>query len=105
MRVHWLILRRPVSPSWEISSNLGMALVRSWITIEAVIYGERPTKIIENEVSPPPEIRLRKLPKSDLSIRFLTASLKVVGSPRGTGICAKILYANKIPKMMNDYLH
>ena len=54
------------------------------------MYGEIPTRIIEKEVRPPPEIRSMKLPKSDFAIRLLTASLKVVGSPSGTGMWAII---------------
>ena len=37
---------------------------------------------------PPPEMRLIKLPKSELLIRLAIASLKVAGSPRGTGMWA-----------------
>ena len=56
--------------------------------MDPVIYGESPTKIILNEANPPPEIKFKKLEKSDFSIKFDTASLKVAASPIGTGICA-----------------
>ena len=52
------------------------------------MYGERPTRIILNEARPPPEIKFKKFEKSDFSIKFETASLKVEASPIGTGICA-----------------
>ena len=42
--------------------------------------------MIENEASPPPEIRFKKPEKSDFEIKFVTASLKVFASPIGTGI-------------------
>ena len=77
MRVHWLILRRPVSPSLLSSSMRGIAFVRSCITIDAVMYGERPTRIIERLVKPPPEMRLMKPPRSVPLINLSTAPLNV----------------------------
>ena len=52
------------------------------------MYGESPTRIIENEASPPPEIKFKNPEKSDFEIRLETASLKVFASPIGTGIWA-----------------
>ena len=56
--------------------------------MEEVMYGESPTKIMEKEARPPPEIKLIKPVKSDLEIKLETASLKVLASPIGTGMCA-----------------
>ena len=68
------------------------------------MYGEIPTRIILNEVKPPPEIKLMKLPKSDFSSRLSIASLKVAASPSGTGIWASMRYAIKILKIINRRL-
>src|SRR3546814_5579161 len=38
MRDHWVILRRPDSPSFWIALRLGMICTSSWITIEAEMY-------------------------------------------------------------------
>ena len=88
IRVHWLIFRLPLSPSFESSSSRGIAFVSNCITIEPVIYGDKPTNIILNDASPPPEIKFKKFEKSDFSIKLETASLNVEASPIGTGICA-----------------
>ena len=56
--------------------------------MEEVMYGESPTKIMEKEARPPPEIKLMNPVKSDFEIKLETASLKVLASPIGTGMCA-----------------
>ena len=62
------------------------------------MYGESPTRIMEKEARPPPEIKFKKPEKSDFEIRLETASLKVLASPIGTGICASKRYATIMPK-------
>ena len=99
--VHWLILRRPVSPSFDNSSSDGIALVSNCTTIEPVMYGDKPTNIILNDANPPPDIKFKKFEKSDFSSKLFTASLKVDASPIGTGICASSLYATNIPSIIN----
>ena len=48
------------------------------ITIDAVMYGDRPTSRIEKFVRPPPEMRLIKPPKSVPLIKLSIACLNVV---------------------------
>ena len=47
-RVAWFNLRRPTSPCFDHSTNFGtISICKSWITMEAVIYGETPMAKIE----------------------------------------------------------
>ena len=39
MRDHWVILRRPDSPSFWIAFRLGRICTSNWMTIEAEMYG------------------------------------------------------------------
>src|SRR5579884_384203 len=55
MRVYWLILLRPYSPSLESSSSRGTIGTSSCMTIDDVMYGYTPIATIEKVCNDPPE--------------------------------------------------
>ncbi len=59
--VYWLIFFLPYSPSLLRFSSLGSAFVSNCIMMDALIYGPRPTSMIEKLARAPPDRTLIKL--------------------------------------------
>ena len=74
----------PSSPSFCISSNAGIAIVRSWMIMEEVIYGVTFNAKIDICVKEPPVNELRKLFASPSALSKYSL-IATVFSP-GTGI-------------------
>ena len=61
MRVYWLILFRPYSPSLLRRSRAGIVWLSRVMMIEALMYGFTPSATTLNRDSPPPEKRSSRL--------------------------------------------
>ena len=91
-RVHWFILRRPLSPSFCIFWKYGTIVPMSWMMIEAVMYGMTPSAKIAALPNAPPE-KTSNRPRSPLPSSWLAYAEP---SPRALGLMPGI--TTKLPK-------
>ena len=94
--VYCAIFFLPSVPSLDSLSSAGIAIVRSWSMIEAVMYGVILSANIVKLLNAPPENRLNRA-KSPVSLSNVCARISL--SMPGTGICEPILKINSIARV------
>src|SRR5687768_6315336 len=100
MRVYWLILLRPYSPSLVRRSSAGIVWLSSVMMIEALMYGFTPSATTDSRARPPPEKRSSRLSSWLL---FRTA-VSCSWSTPGSGTCARNRNTTSIPSVKRSLL-
>ena len=82
--MYWFSFLRPLSPSFFSASRVGDTAVKSWMMIEAEMYGMMFSAKIVMRPSAPPE-NMSNMPRMPPALREKT-SCRIAGSIPGIGM-------------------